>query len=83
MPYKFLWFLQPSTVLGIKAATSRSQNYGRKECRGTTRHVDDTSSRKIDNARSKQGIIIGGTQKSIRTPNGMCYYGIDKTRQQQ
>jgi hypothetical protein len=34
-----------------------------KECRGTTRHVEDPSSLKIDNAGSKQGLVIVGTQK--------------------
>jgi hypothetical protein len=83
MPWEFLGLVQLPSLFVMEATTTGSQNHSRKERGGSPGHVHYAPAGKVHHSHPKQRIFLIGAQESIRTPDGMCHYWIDESRQEQ
>ncbi len=75
--------LQGITIFVVETSLTRSENNSSNQCRETTRHMDDTRSRKIDASHiAKVTVVIESRQKAVGAPHGVCYDRVHKTSQE-
>ncbi len=75
--------LKGVTIFVIKTSLARSEDNGSNQCRETTRHMDDTGSRKVDASHvTKVAVIIESGKETVGAPHRVRYYWVHKTRQE-
>jgi hypothetical protein len=81
MTRESFWRIQRLSLCIEKASSPGSQNHGGKEGSSATSKVDNTTTRKIDSADTKEGIGVRNTQKTVVGPNRVGNNGVNKTSQ--
>ena len=76
-----LWRIQFSSLLIMKAPSTRAQDHGRKQGRCSARRMDYTPAGEIDHTDPKQWIFLEGSQKAVVTPDGMDNDGVYESGQ--
>lgn len=69
--------LQGVAILVVEATLSGSEDYGGDKSGGTTRHMNNTGSGKVDNTDSTERVVTEGGQETVTAPDGVDDNGVD------